>query len=61
MGTQLLGHSAKHDPMMPGPFVKHDPMMLGPAAHQSWDQMDPQVLGLSVKTQVYWAWQCRQT
>jgi len=33
MGTQLLGHFVKHDPMMPGSFVKHDPMMLGPAAH----------------------------
>jgi hypothetical protein len=31
MGTQLLGHSAKHDPMILGHSVKHDPMMLGPA------------------------------
>jgi hypothetical protein len=24
VGIQLLGHSTKHDAMMPGPFIKHD-------------------------------------
>ena len=49
MGTQLLGHSAQHDPMMLGPFVKHDPMMLNHVAQQRQAQMDTQLLGPFVK------------
>jgi hypothetical protein len=35
IGTQLLGHSVKHDPMILDPFVKHDLIMLGLGAQQT--------------------------
>jgi hypothetical protein len=39
-----------------GPSDKHDPMMQGPTAQQRWAHIGTQLLGPSVKAQVYWVW-----